>query len=174
MPERLPRVGERPAGAETGDDLVMAVLRRAAGDLGWRVRLGVELCLSGSLAEVDADAAGVEGAAALVRTKEEAGLSRASLRGEAVVVPLERLAKRTGSTFSESSSTSRSSALRLPLLGGATAGEGASAMWQLQRTREMSFHVISFGDPSRVGSSSTAQRRRTNGPPVLNSYRASG
>lgn len=45
-PERLPRVGERPAGAETGDDLA-AVFSFARGDFACRVRRGVVAGLTG-------------------------------------------------------------------------------------------------------------------------------
>lgn len=42
-PARFPRVGERPAGTVKSDEgLVVVVFNFAAGDLGWRVRRGVE------------------------------------------------------------------------------------------------------------------------------------
>ena len=117
MPGRLPRVGERPAGAEMGDDLVMLVLSLAAGDLGCKVRRGVEVALMGL--DRALVLALVVTPATLVRTKDE-GFFRKSLDGVAALEPLLRLAKRRGSTFSESS-VSRSSALRLPAaLEGAT------------------------------------------------------
>lgn len=108
MPARLPRVGERPAGAERGEDLAMEVLSLATGDLGWRMArdLGEPIGLEG-----DSAAAG----AALVRTKDD-GLKK-SLEGKESAVPLERLEKKTGSTFSKLSTSTMSAAFRLPVDG---------------------------------------------------------
>lgn len=109
-PERFPRVGDRPAGAEMGEDLATLVLSLATGDLGCSVRRGVDdetldgLRIARSM-----------GVAAL-RTKL-AGLTK-SWPG---VPDLARLAKKRGSTFSKSS-VSSSSALRLPA---GVAGEAA-------------------------------------------------
>lgn len=47
MPERLVRVGERAAGADSGDDLMASMRSLAAGDVGCRVRRGVEAGLGG-------------------------------------------------------------------------------------------------------------------------------
>lgn len=107
IPARLPRVGERPAGAEMGDDLGMWVLSLATGDLGCRVRRGVEEAevLVGLVRRASGTVV-----PALVRTKAE-GLIK-SLEG-VPEEPLARLAKSSGSRFSESS-VSISSALRLP------------------------------------------------------------
>lgn len=63
MPERFPLVGERPAGADMGDDLEMAVLSLVAGDLGWRVRRGVAVAV-------------IDG----VKAEKGAGLGEAALR----------------------------------------------------------------------------------------------
>lgn len=112
MPERFPRVGDRPAGAELGAALPNVVLSLEMGDLGCRVRREAREDLglaSGRDSERDRGVLAAEKLLVL-RTKEEEGFSRSWLAPEE---PLERLAKRRGSTFSESS-TSRSSALRLP------------------------------------------------------------
>jgi hypothetical protein len=105
-----------------GEDLAIPVLSLAVGPLAWRMRRGVELALAGLPRERRSGrgvtTAGVEleervgaGDCALVKRKAE-GL-KMSLEGVDRLVPLERLAKSRGSTFSESS-TSRSSALRFP------------------------------------------------------------
>ena len=64
MPLRLPRVGERPAGAERGDDFAIDVLSLDDGDLAWRTaRRGEVMALRGavraSLTGVGAEALGV-------------------------------------------------------------------------------------------------------------------
>lgn len=101
----MPRVGERPAGAESGDDLTMPALILAAGDLGCsrlrgRGRVGFELVNAGLSAR----------GAAFFRIKED-GL-RESLEGKKLSRPLDRLENTDGSTFSKSS-VSTSEALRL-------------------------------------------------------------
>ena len=62
MPERLPRVGERPAGAESGARGTEEVLSLEMGDLGFRVARG----RGRGVLEADLGA----GAAALVRKSE--------------------------------------------------------------------------------------------------------
>lgn len=96
IPEHLPRVGERPAGTESGKDFLKLVLSLAEGDFGWRVLRGVEAGLTGLVRE----RASAGTVMALVRTKL-AGLTKSAANGLAVDV-LDRLAKRDGSTFSES------------------------------------------------------------------------
>ncbi len=102
----MPRVGDRPAGAEMGDDLAI-VLSFVNGDFAWRVRRGVDEGLTG----LEQDSA--RGVEAALRTKLE-GLR--PLAGDEKREPLERLAKVMGSTFSKLSMSTRS-ALRLPLAG---------------------------------------------------------
>jgi hypothetical protein len=120
MPIRLePRVGERPAGAERGDDLAMVVLILAAGapevlaerkdDRGrWEGRTGLRMSRGDCTVVKD----GTD--AALVRVKGD-GLAK-SLMGKKVVStpPFDRLENRVGSTFSKSSPSTASEALRLP------------------------------------------------------------
>ncbi len=111
MPMRLePRLGERPAGAESGD-LARFVLSLAAGDLGWRSDRGRAEAVRPGL-ETGSWMSARDGAeAALVRTKED-GLTEA-LPEKKLSAPLLRLENRTGSTFSKSSISTRSEALRL-------------------------------------------------------------
>jgi hypothetical protein len=75
MPERLPRVGDRPAGAETAEDRAMLVLSLATGDLGFKIDRGRGIVALGGLKTgkslVLAD---------LVKTKFE-GLMKESLEG---------------------------------------------------------------------------------------------
>jgi hypothetical protein len=85
IPERLPRVGERPAGAERGDDLEMVVLSLAAGDLGWMVRRGVEE------EGISRDDVSCLGAGVALRTKL-VGLWMPSLTELEILEDLERLA----------------------------------------------------------------------------------
>ena len=115
MPERFALVGERPAGAVRGDDLEMAVLSLAAGDLGWRVRRGVAVAARDGVGVEEESGLGE----AVLRIKLE-GLKMTSLTEPVEhLAALERFAENRGSTFS-ASSVSMSSALRLP----AAAGDG--------------------------------------------------
>jgi hypothetical protein len=115
MPERLPRVGERPAGA-TGQDLgVLSELLLLRQDLAFRMRRGVEVALIGVERDDRALATGV----LILGVRKKLDGLRLSLEGVAEFPPLERLAKSSGSTFSQLS-ISRNSALRL----GETAGAG--------------------------------------------------
>lgn len=82
IPGRFPLVGERPAGADRGDDLEMLVLSLAAGDLGWMVRRGVAVAVRDG---VEVDAASGLGEAVL-STKLE------GLRMPSLAEPLEPLA----------------------------------------------------------------------------------
>lgn len=104
MPERLPRVGDRPAGAERGEDRAMLVLSLAAGDLGFNRLRGRGAAALGALATgkslVLAD---------LVRKKVE-GLMKEPFEGKKLSAPLARLVNSTGSTFSESSDSVTSEA----------------------------------------------------------------
>lgn len=105
-------MGERPAGADRGVDLVMPVLI-LLGDLGFRYERGrgvvVALCvlllllLSETLLAL----------ADLVRMND-AGLMKESLVGKKLLLsaPLDRLEKTTGSIFSESSVSTISDAFR--------------------------------------------------------------
>jgi hypothetical protein len=117
-PERLLRVGERPARAETGDDLA-AVLSLVIGDFGCKVRRGVEEGLTG----LDRDS-GMAVVEVVLRTKLE---GFRPLAGDEKREPLERLEKLTGSTFSKLLMSSKS-ALRLPLVGGDIARQIVSIM----------------------------------------------
>jgi hypothetical protein len=109
-----PRVGERPAGADSGEDLARAVLSLAAGDLGWRKLRGLGHVIL-DLSEPPAEASlfwklGTE--AAFVRINEE-GFKK-SLEGEnKSMAPLDRLEKSRGSTFSKSSVSMASEAFLL-------------------------------------------------------------
>lgn len=114
MPERLARVGERPAGAESGgrDTEVLSLER---GDLAVREGrargrgvLEVDLGLERSEGLVKPG----KGSEGLVKVKGSEALVKLKASG-----PLARLEKRVGSTFSLSSSTS-SEALRLEAAGG--------------------------------------------------------
>jgi hypothetical protein len=106
-PERLPLVGDRPAGAVSGEGLEMPVLilvglvmvrREAVVDFDWgRTEMG--------------ETAGL--ALGLVLMMKLAGLKMTSLV-EPDLRGLTRLANMRGSTFSASSFRSRSSAFRLP------------------------------------------------------------
>ena len=73
-PDRLPRVGERPAGADRGLDLAMLVLILAADDLGfrWDRDRGVEAALGVLFSEI------LPVVADLVRKKDD-GLTKESL-----------------------------------------------------------------------------------------------
>ena len=113
MPERFPRVGDRPAGAESGGRGT-DVLSLETGDLEFRagrargrgvleVDLGLERKSEGLRASLVKLGKGSELLAKLKASE-----------------PLARLAKSEGSTFSQSSSTS-SEALRLDAAGVATA-----------------------------------------------------
>jgi hypothetical protein len=107
IPERLPLVGERPAGAGGQDLGVFSTLALPKLDLTFKMRRGVVAALLG-LARDRALAAGV---LSLGVRKKLDGLVRLSLAGVAAP-PLERFAKSSGSTFSQLS-ISRNSALRL-------------------------------------------------------------
>lgn len=107
IPERLPRVGERPAGAAGHDLGVFSTLALLKLDLAFKIRRGVEAALLGP-GRGRALAAGV---LSLGVRKKLTGLVRPSLAGVAEP-PLERFAKSSGSTFSQLS-ISRNSALRL-------------------------------------------------------------
>lgn len=114
MPTRLlPRVGERPAGAVRGDDLATLVFNLAAGDLGLRIERGRgDEALTGLMTEDRAsllDNDDVETEDALVSTKLD-GLKKSLVR---LSDPFDRLEKKMGSTFSESSRPATSEALRL-------------------------------------------------------------
>lgn len=131
MPARLePRVGERPAGAERGDDLAREVLILAAGDLGCRKVRGRWDGLAGlRTSRGDCAVTGNEGVeAALVKTKGD-DLTK-SLTGKKLLStpPFDRLEKRVGSTFSKSSPSTASAALRLPEEWAGTAVAGVSEM----------------------------------------------
>lgn len=110
MPARLPRVGDRPAGAESGGrgtevlSLEMGDFALRAGRARGRGVLEVDLGL-------ERKSEGLR--ASLVRLGKESE-PLAKLKASE---PLARLAKREGSTFSQSSSTS-SEALRLEAAGG--------------------------------------------------------
>ena len=98
IPERLLRVGERPAGAERGEDLEMEVLILLMGDLGWRmVRVR---------GEAGRDRVGLVGARRAVGllVMLKTGALRTSLEKKLSPAPLDLLAKMDGSTFSKSSS----------------------------------------------------------------------
>lgn len=107
----MPRVGERPAGAEAADDLVMPVLSLAAGALDWRARREAGVGFLGLRKRRELEAGAEDGVVVLSTYAE--GLMKSLVRSLAVS-PLERFAKKMGSTFSESS-VSIDSALRLPL-----------------------------------------------------------
>lgn len=112
----LPRVGERPAGAERGVDDDTDELIFAMGDLDWMVLLGLAI---GLLILFRDGVAVVFGEIelpllALVRMKVE-GLKQSFEKK--LSDPLDLLANRAGSTFSESS-VSIESAFRLPLPAG--------------------------------------------------------
>lgn len=107
IPERLLRVGDRPAGAESGEDRATLVLILATGDLGFKiVREGVAAL--GGLATVTGKSFVL---ADLVRMKV------GGFMNESLVVtlsaPLARLENKIGSTFSESSNSVTSDAFRL-------------------------------------------------------------
>jgi len=128
MPMRLdpgaPRVGERPAGAESGVVVVDLAAREVlilveAGDLKkvvrgrWDGLTGLRISRGECKAVEGND--GVE-ATALVKAKGDDGLAK-SLTGKKAVLstpPFDRLEKRVGSTFSKSSLSTASDALRLP------------------------------------------------------------
>lgn len=108
IPERLPRVGERPAGAERGVDLAMPVLILVVEDLGLRCARGRGVAtvlgvLPYETSPVVAD---------LVRMND--GLTKESFEKELLSVPLGRLEKSNGSTFSKSSASKISDAFRFP------------------------------------------------------------
>jgi hypothetical protein len=90
----------------------MFVLSLPAGDLGLRMARGCGkevVVLTGLVREESASLLGKDGMeVALVRTKE--GLDESFPK---LSVPLDRLEKRTGSTFSESSRSTKSAAFRL-------------------------------------------------------------
>lgn len=134
MPTRLlPRVGERPAGADIGvADLESLLLSFFAGDLGFRMDRGRDGAARTGLLYVELqrpsllETAGVEDD--LVRTKVGALKKSLSRRSE---LALERFEKsRAGSTFSKSSTSSRSTALRL--LGDETGIAGPKLVLVLQ------------------------------------------
>lgn len=106
------RVGERPAGAVRGDGVGAGAfaLRRAAGDLGWRMfrAAGAAVSLLDGLKK--SFAAGETGAA-LVREKVE-GLVKLLARSVQRSVPLDRFEKSMGAMFSELSTSSTSEAFR--------------------------------------------------------------
>lgn len=114
IPDRLPRVGERPAGAEMGEDLAAAVLSLAMGDLGCRMRRGLVLALTGLTRARTVALGGGVAATALVKTNEETLFSTSW--DETPESFARRLTEETGSTFSQSSGA-RISAFRLETAG---------------------------------------------------------
>lgn len=107
IPDRLPRVGERPAGADKGVDLAIPVLI-LVGDLGFRYDRGRGVVALGALLSET-----LLVLANLVRMNE-AGLMKESLDGKKLLLsaPLDRLEKMRGSMFSESSVSTISDAFR--------------------------------------------------------------
>ena len=107
MPERLLRVGERPAGAERGEDLATDVLILPMGDLAWR--------MVRERGEVGRDREGLVGArrAAGLVVRLKTGAFKMSLEKKLSSAPLDLLAKMEGSTFSKSSSVSSEAFLLL-------------------------------------------------------------
>ncbi len=115
--ERIPtrfeaRVGERPAGAVSGEGATVLVFNRAAWDLGWRIvrgRADAKLLLGGAL-RISWTAG--EGAAALARAKA-AGFVKLLWKSFQRSGPFGRFEKSTGAIFSELSESSTSEAFRL-------------------------------------------------------------
>lgn len=96
-PVRLPRVGDRPAGADSGEDLTIPVFNLEAGDLGFRTLRGRGAATLGVLVIllVEDD---------LVSRKVE-GLTKSLVAKEVSEEPLTRFEKMIGSTFSASLSS---------------------------------------------------------------------
>ena len=104
----MPRVGDRPAGADRGDGLTTPVLTLAAGDLGCsKLRARGVAGLGGlTMLPVDDDLV-MSTVVGLIKSAKPEELSAA----------LDRFENRVGSTFSESSVSTASAALRLPAVG---------------------------------------------------------
>lgn len=104
------RVGERPAGAVSGEGTAALAFNRAAGDLGCRMLRGrAEESVLGGLLRTSLKA---EEETALVRAKA-GGLVKPLCKSFQRSAPLDRFEKSTGAMFSELPPSSTSEALRL-------------------------------------------------------------
>jgi hypothetical protein len=104
------RVGERPAGAVSGEGAGVLAFKRAAGDLGWRMLRGREVVgnLLGGLLRTSLT---IGEDAALVSVKAD-GFAKLLLMSPQRS-PLDRFEKSTGAMFSELPTSSTSEAFRL-------------------------------------------------------------